>query len=478
VRLIHGDIKVSERTEIISQFKINPEINILLSSEVGSEGHDFQFCDTLFNYDLPWNPMKVEQRIGRIDRFGQESPRIRIYNFVIQDSIEERIFQRLYDRIGIFKASIGDLEEILGEEIRELSRSIFSRELTPEEEADLAERVANNIIRHKQEMEEFEEQRLQFMGQDAIFQGELEQAIESGRFVSEKEVHAVVDSFIQKQFPRSRLEDNGDSTYALMPDRDLVQHVIAFIVNTRATDQTAQDFLRHLRENEYMPLTFSAAIAYERKLVEFVTPRHPIARAATEFWNSQVSPALPVASIIIKGDPKFEGDYYFFVYSFDARALERNMTLVSVAIYSKTLEPVPDLSYQFLRLVQAAFPASSEMNLWFDEFHQALFEKARKVATRFAAVERDHREEDIRRLNDSLVNARLAATEQTYQAKLRKVRGYLEVATEQRIRRMREGELRNIEAKYEAKVRELETQRQVSVSYSLVLAGLARILPS
>jgi SNF2 family DNA or RNA helicase len=194
VSVIHGGFAVADRQFVIEDFRDNPNINILLSSEVGAEGLDFQFCDTLFNYDLPWNPMRVEQRIGRIDRFGQEAKSIRIYNLIIEDSIEERIFQRLFERIGIFERAIGDLEVILGEEIRELSKQIFSSQLTKAQETALAEKAATNIVRRQQEMEDFEKERLHFMGQDRIFANEVEQVIESGRFISEAEIYAVVDT--------------------------------------------------------------------------------------------------------------------------------------------------------------------------------------------------------------------------------------------------------------------------------------------
>ena len=62
-----------------------------MTTEVGSEGLDFQFCDTIFNYDLPWNPMRVEQRIGRIDRYGQQKDQVRIYSLYMAGTVEERI---------------------------------------------------------------------------------------------------------------------------------------------------------------------------------------------------------------------------------------------------------------------------------------------------------------------------------------------------------------------------------------------------
>ena len=61
--------------------------------------------------------MRVEQRIGRIDRFGQQSPKVLIFNFVTPGTVEERVFMRCYERLGIFRDTVGDLEEVLGETV-------------------------------------------------------------------------------------------------------------------------------------------------------------------------------------------------------------------------------------------------------------------------------------------------------------------------------------------------------------------------
>jgi SNF2 family DNA or RNA helicase len=98
VGFIYGDIKDDERRELRNRFSLpreNPEaLDVLLSSEVGCEGLDYQFCDGLVNYDLPWNPMRVEQRIGRIDRYGQKSPAVAIYNFIVPGTVDAAIYER------------------------------------------------------------------------------------------------------------------------------------------------------------------------------------------------------------------------------------------------------------------------------------------------------------------------------------------------------------------------------------------------
>jgi SNF2 family DNA or RNA helicase len=82
-----GDTKQA----VLQEFEQEGGPSVLLSSEVGSEGIDLQFCRFLINYDLPWNPMRVEQRIGRLDRLGQKAERISIINFSMADTVEERI---------------------------------------------------------------------------------------------------------------------------------------------------------------------------------------------------------------------------------------------------------------------------------------------------------------------------------------------------------------------------------------------------
>ena len=125
-----------EKWAVIQNFAETGGPNVLLSSEVGSEGIDLQFCRFLVNYDLPWNPMKVEQRIGRLDRLGQKADRISIINLSLVDTVEERILQRLYDRINLFRESIGGLEEILGDMTNQLLTELFEPTLSPEERGE------------------------------------------------------------------------------------------------------------------------------------------------------------------------------------------------------------------------------------------------------------------------------------------------------------------------------------------------------
>ncbi|GAE28433.1 DNA/RNA helicases [Halalkalibacter wakoensis JCM 9140] len=85
---------------------------VLIATEAGGEGINLQFCSHIINYDLPWNPMRIEQRIGRIHRLGQQED-VKIYNFAVTDTVEQHILKLLYEKIHLFEAVIGELDDIL-----------------------------------------------------------------------------------------------------------------------------------------------------------------------------------------------------------------------------------------------------------------------------------------------------------------------------------------------------------------------------
>jgi SNF2 family DNA or RNA helicase len=99
---------------IKSRFR-DGDIKVLLCTESASEGLNLQTCGVLFNYDLPWNPMRVEQRIGRIDRIGQRYPTVTIHNFYYDGTVEAKVYRKLRDRIDAFQSVVGNLQPILAQ---------------------------------------------------------------------------------------------------------------------------------------------------------------------------------------------------------------------------------------------------------------------------------------------------------------------------------------------------------------------------
>ena len=110
--LYHGGLTAEQRVEAIHQFE-SPRVRVMISTGAGAEGLNLQFCHQLVNYDLPWNPMRVEQRIGRVHRLGQEHD-VLIFNLSVEDTVEERVMELLAHKIRLFEIIVGELDQILG----------------------------------------------------------------------------------------------------------------------------------------------------------------------------------------------------------------------------------------------------------------------------------------------------------------------------------------------------------------------------
>jgi superfamily II DNA or RNA helicase len=133
---------------IKDKFRQGDEIKILLCTESASEGLNLQTCGVLINFDLPWNPMRVEQRIGRIDRIGQKYPRVWIRNYFYEDTVEALIYRRLGDRIAWFEDVVGELQPIL----HKVGRAIEQVAMLPAEER--ARRLDEEVRALRQEIDQ------------------------------------------------------------------------------------------------------------------------------------------------------------------------------------------------------------------------------------------------------------------------------------------------------------------------------------
>ncbi len=107
----HGGLNTAQKDEAIRRFE--QEGQILLSTEAAGEGRNLQFCHLMVNFDLPWNPQRIEQRVGRIHRVGQIK-RVDIFNLSVQGTIEDHLLNILDRKLNMFELVIGEMEMILG----------------------------------------------------------------------------------------------------------------------------------------------------------------------------------------------------------------------------------------------------------------------------------------------------------------------------------------------------------------------------
>ncbi|MCE9554580.1 MAG: DEAD/DEAH box helicase family protein [Planctomycetes bacterium] len=116
----------TSKETIKTAFRDKQEIKILLCTESASEGLNLQTCGMLINYDMPWNPMRVEQRIGRIDRIGQVYTKVWVRNYFYERTVEADIYQRLDNRIGSFENVVGELQPILARVARTIEAAAMA----------------------------------------------------------------------------------------------------------------------------------------------------------------------------------------------------------------------------------------------------------------------------------------------------------------------------------------------------------------
>ena len=219
--MIYGDTKIN-RAEVLNQFQYDDNIQVLLSSEVGREGLDMQLCNTLVNYDLPWNPMVVEQRIGRIDRFGQKSPKVHIYNIVVNESILEDIYERLLMRIGIFRESIGDLEAILDAElekggitireaIKKMERAVYSDVLSVEEVVRKQLEIYQAIENKRLNLKKIEDGLTNTLTNDSYFKDEINRIINNNAYVTKNELYQLIIQLLKDTLTTCQIRESLES---------------------------------------------------------------------------------------------------------------------------------------------------------------------------------------------------------------------------------------------------------------------------
>jgi len=478
VALIHGDIPTNDRQRIIKTFRQTDKIKILLSSEVGGEGLDFEFCNVIFNYDLPWNPMRVEQRIGRLDRYGQQHEKILIYNFSMMGTIDDAILTRLYQRINIFERYIGDLDAILGEQITELTKEMFNTELTNEQRIKKIDKTAENIIRKQKELEEFEEQCQKFIGQDEYFNQEITRIKETKRFITSIEVMFFLKVFLESNFPKTTLappKSGRDNVFVLKCEDDFRR----FVRQYSTSSENIREIEKKMSFQNGVLLTFNDQEACRNPSLEFITIHHPIMKAIKRYYDENKQQVYSTACFRLRGKPEYRGEYLFFIYLLDKTALKKDLVLIPILVNVKNnkVHIIDEFCDWFLSEIVTADPLDQNLV----NYEEKDFEKAFNEAGEYLELIRADEEEKLRRANDTLVNNQIESVKQATRIKVNRTNETIKKlrdqgkAEEDPIMRPWRARIRNFETSMEKKISELEQKRSVSVAFNLVAGGLVKV---
>lgn len=333
VAQVNGDLPDSDRREMRRRFTLptdNPDAyDVLLSTEVGTEGLDYQFCDTLINYDLPWNPMKIEQRIGRIDRRGQKSETVAIINLITDGTIDAQIYDRCLSRIGVFEQALGASEAILGDITTEIRRIADDFRLTPEEQGKRLQQLADNEIHLVEEQLKLEEEREDLFGLEMPTGDDDVVRNATSRWLTPTAVaHLVVEYLLDVDDGR-RLNLSAGRIATLRLSRASKDRVLSHLAGMSSTIPLDRHWKSWLRGDEQtIQLTVDTGLAGERPDVQLLSPTHPLVRTAA----SQMQLKSPVTvNVRITGTDVPPGRYNLAVHGWNRLGLRADYQLRAVA---------------------------------------------------------------------------------------------------------------------------------------------------
>ena len=256
----------------------------MLFSEIGCEGLDYQFCDCIVNYDLPWNPMKIEQRIGRIDRKGQKSDHVTIINLITPGTVDADIYERCLLRIGVFESALGGSEEILGEITTELQQIAENYKLTEEERRMKLQQLADNKILLIQETERLESQQLELFGirlPDDRMEREVQDA--SSFWLSPESIQRLVTLYLESRLEPEREYILGERSLKTLRLSETARETLFrdFQQLLRKRSPVFREWENWLRgDDQHLPVTFEAEGASQHPKAAFIMPIHPFSETS------------------------------------------------------------------------------------------------------------------------------------------------------------------------------------------------------
>jgi superfamily II DNA or RNA helicase len=470
-----------EKWTVLNGFRDEDGPSILLSSEIGSEGIDLQFCRVLINYDLPWNPMKIEQRIGRLDRLGQEAERIQIFNFAIDETIEERILLRLHERVGVFERSLGDVEQILGQDVYKLVLDLFRDGLSDQQREVQAEFNIQAIAQRTHQVEEMENEAGNLVAFSDYILSEVRTSRDLGRFIEPSAIWTFICELLAERYAGTRIEalPNHEGASRLTLSADAKADFSQFLANTPS--------LRLTRLAEHgATVNVTSDPRWNGTLrppPETLDATHPLVLWMREIIKENSASIYPVSAVRLdldKASGVKPGSYVYVIDRFSFRGLRRETKLRYAAINLQDGERLSARDAEML--VHEAARAGATLNsIDLEAIVPNLIGPARELANTCAIETADH-EESLIQENLSLcdrqleavvsrrvkliseIEARLAVAKQSDDANLRRTIG------------LREAELRKARDRFEAQIRKIEKNKTPLSERSEAAAGFVMVI--
>ena len=460
-----GSVGDEERYRLRERFQMersDPEaIDVLLFSEIGCEGLDYQFCDTMINYDLPWNPMRIEQRIGRIDRRGQQSDTVKIYNMIISDTIDAVIYNRCLSKIGVFEESIGDCSEILGDISDQITKIMFNAELTEEERRQKIEQMADNETMKIQEMRRLEQEEKALFGFDlSQYMTNKDVQDAENTWLSAGQLNDLVIAYMNDRLGTGEyiLGRQEGKILRLGADKRKVLFDDFMKMPSYGNNHAAKLWKAYLKSDRpILSITFESTYAKDHRDATFLTQMHPllVQAAVYESRDFPLNAAFRIADAEIP-----PGDYAFLIYAWRYTGIRPDIQLVAVSDEPGVEQNILSyISYAAEYDVQSA-DHNAEWSAM-EKLHYGRWQTAQKAYVDEMQTECSYRKDQLG---------------QSYRQQENVLLGQIESASNDLIRRMKGGQLENMKRKYGEQLAKLDASTaKADIHMNLLLRGILHV---
>lgn len=462
VGLIHGEIPDEERRELRQRFEKSrteaDAIDVLLFSEVGCEGLDYQFCDCMVNYDLPWNPMRIEQRIGRIDRNGQKSESVSIYNMVTPGTVDYDIYDRCTGRIGVFKQSIGDCEEILGSLSSDIMKIVENTTISAQDMKMKLQQLADNKIRLVQEQIQLEDKQKDLFGLRVpmnSFRKDVENA--TNFWLSASAIQNLIRLYLKDRIDDDKEFLIGEKAIKNLRLPQAAKSVLLSDFEALGFPKTSEcrSWEKLLRTaGSHYSVTFTPESSDQVSDVLLITLSHPLVRQAAMHYNC---PQKYVALLKTVSNKVTPGIYPFIMYQWMYTGERENLVLKPVC---NTLS----VNKHLLELLKNSEDYTQEFTVT-DELWDGI------EAIQHSMWERElqkHRQD-----THDLITYKLGTLATSHQSRISFITEQMRKASNAKIRIMREAELRNATMDFERRKSKLqETLERADIVVSKLSYGV------
>jgi ATP-dependent helicase HepA len=368
VEVFHGQLKPDEKDAVVARFRDGVGPQVLISTEAGGEGRNFQFCHLLINYDLPWNPMRIEQRIGRLDRIGQKHP-VTVINFAVRGTIEERVLAVLSNRIRVFEETIGGLDPILGNVEQDLKAVFLASESEARRALELLDRqLASRVFAARET-----ERRLAdlIMDTKSYRQDEVSELLEQRGVIDDNAIRRFVLAALQELDVRIEEDPDLPNVYDIKLRGQFLNQLPQF-----ATDGVRRR------------ATFNPAVALEFENIEFLAFGHELVDALVERVRTPIYPGL-TSHRLIRTDKQAPQHGWFFAFTLELDGVVNSKELLPVFVDSSGIED-PSLAMWLLERAGSARneePGTAEVLSREGEFEQAATQAEGSALQRLLAMQ-------------------------------------------------------------------------------------------